>query len=176
MINIGIRKALNIPQDELRSPKQKSEDRTLAFVSTFNPNNPNVFHLMKTALTTLKENKVRGFKNIKLVHGKRQGPNLKKILTKAEFKTRAKIEGVFKCGDKRCKCCDYLLLDKSYTFKHENKTIELRSKMTCDSSNLIYVIICPTCKEEYIGETGDGTTTLRVCTPPLCRGGLDFRV
>ena len=26
--------------------------------------------------------------------------------------------------------------------------------MTCDSQNLIYVVICPTSKEEYIGETG----------------------
>ena len=33
--------------------------------------------------------------------------------------------------------------------------------MNCNSSNLIYVIIIPTCKEEYIGETGIGKTTLR---------------
>ena len=33
--------------------------------------------------------------------------------------------------------------------------------MTCDSRNLIYVVICPTCKEEYIGETGIGDSKLR---------------
>ena len=33
--------------------------------------------------------------------------------------------------------------------------------MTCDSRNLIYVVICPTCKEEYIGETGIGHSKLR---------------
>ena len=33
--------------------------------------------------------------------------------------------------------------------------------MTCDSRNLIYVVICPTCKEEYIGETGTGDSKLR---------------
>ena len=33
--------------------------------------------------------------------------------------------------------------------------------MSCDSSNLINVIICPTCGEEYIGETGLNNTKLR---------------
>ena len=33
--------------------------------------------------------------------------------------------------------------------------------MTCDSRNLIYVVICPTCKEEYIGKTGNGDSKLR---------------
>ena len=28
--------------------------------------------------------------------------------------------------------------------------------MSCGSKSLIYVVICPTCKEEYIGETGIG--------------------
>ena len=33
--------------------------------------------------------------------------------------------------------------------------------MTCDSRNLIYVVICPTRKEEYIGENGIGDSKLR---------------
>ena len=33
--------------------------------------------------------------------------------------------------------------------------------MTCDKRNLVYLVICPTCKEEYIGETGIGDSKLR---------------
>ena len=33
--------------------------------------------------------------------------------------------------------------------------------MTCDSFNLIYVVICNKCKKEYTGETGEGKTELR---------------
>ena len=33
--------------------------------------------------------------------------------------------------------------------------------MSCDSSNLIYVVQCAGCLEEYIGETGEGETKLR---------------
>ena len=33
--------------------------------------------------------------------------------------------------------------------------------MTCENSDLIYVVICSICKEEYIGETGEGKTRAR---------------
>ena len=33
--------------------------------------------------------------------------------------------------------------------------------MSCESSNVIYVVTCPSCGEEYIGETGIGKTKLR---------------
>ena len=40
-------------------------------------------------------------------------------------------------------------------------TFKLKNRFTCDSFNLIYVVICGTCKEEYIRETGQGKTKLR---------------
>ena len=33
--------------------------------------------------------------------------------------------------------------------------------MTCESNDLIYVVIYSTCNEEYIGETGEGKTRVR---------------
>ena len=52
-------------------------------------------------------------------------------------------------------------LEISYTFKNVDKQLFLKTKMTCDSRNIIYVVICPICKEEYIGETGIGDSKLR---------------
>ena len=46
-------------------------------------------------------------------------------------------------------------------FKHTNTLFKIKSPFDCNSSNLIYVIICPNCKEEYIGETGENNTRLR---------------
>ena len=40
-------------------------------------------------------------------------------------------------------------------------TFNLKNRFTCDSFNFIYVVICDTCKEEYIGERGEGKTKLR---------------
>ena len=49
-----------------------------------------------------------------------------------------------------------ILLEISYTFKNIGKQLLLKTKMTCHSRNLIYVVIYPTCKEKYVGETGTG--------------------
>ena len=48
-----------------------------------------------------------------------------------------------------------------HTFKTTGDMFYLKEDMTCESSDLIYVVICPTCNEEYIGEIGEGK--IRVC-------------
>ena len=98
-------------------------------------------------------------KTLRVIKSKRQAPNLERILTKAEFSQ--KQVGVYKCPDKRCECCASLLLGNSYTFKNVDKTFNLKTYFSCDSYNLLYIIICPTCGEEYTGETGIGKTKLR---------------
>ena len=109
----------------------------------------------------LKQSKVDSFGNLRIIKSKWQAPNLQKILTKAEFSQ--KQAGVFKCPDKMCECCANLLVGDSYTFKNIDKTFNLKAHFSCDSSNLFNIIICPTCGEEYTGETGVGKTKLRDC-------------
>ena len=101
-------------------------------------------------------NNVSGFHNIDLIQSKRQTPNLKKLLTKAKY--GEVLSGTFNCNDKRCECCNYLLINDHYTFKNVQITFKLKNRFICDSFNLIYVVICDTCKEEYIRETGEGKT------------------
>ena len=38
---------------------------------------------------------------------------------------------------------------------------KLKHRFKCDSFNLIYVVVCDTCKEKYIGDKGEGKTKLR---------------
>ena len=115
--------------------------------------------MVKSGVNTLVENNVNDFKNIRLIHAKRQLPNLKKILTNSLFTN--KTAGIFKCSDSRCLCCQQLLLEVSYTFENVGKEFFLKTKLTCDSRNLIYIVICPTCKEEQISETGIGNSKLK---------------
>ena len=159
LTGFGINKALSIPLQELRTPKTISNDNSLPFITTYNPNNPNVYEMIDKSVECLKRNKVDGFENLKVIKSKRQAPNLKRILTKAEFSQ--KQVGVYKCPDKRCECCASLLLGNSYTFKNVDKTFNLKAHFSCDSSNLLYIIICPTCGEKYTGENGVGKTEPR---------------
>lgn len=64
------------------------------------------------------------------------------------------ISEIFHCTDSTCQCCENIMLQSSYTFKNTNKLIFLKSRMTCDSRNLIYLVNCSTCKERFIGEIG----------------------
>ena len=107
----------------------------------------------------MKNNNVSGFHNIDLIQSKRQTPNLKKLLTKAKY--GEVLSGTFNCNDKRCECCNYLLINDHYTFKNVQITFKLKNRFICDSFNLIYVVICDTCKEEYIRETGEGKIKLK---------------
>ena len=93
VVEIRIQKALKIPQTELRQAKTIENNNNLTFISTFNPDNPKIFDLIKSGVNTLVENNVNDFKKIRLILAKRQPPNLKRILTNSLFTN--KITGVF---------------------------------------------------------------------------------
>ena len=55
----------------------------------------------------------------------------------------------------------------SHLHEHTNFEITLRALkthweayFTCDSSNLLYVVVCPVCGKEYTGDTGTSKTKL----------------
>ena len=78
----GIEKALAIPQEQLRSEKLKKKDDISPFISTYNPNNPNVFPKVREIHRNFQTSKSLGkiFANHKLINCKRQPSNLKRLL------------------------------------------------------------------------------------------------
>ena len=116
IIENGLTKVRHIPQSELRKSRQPDlVDNIIPFISTHSPNNPQIYNLIKSAYGILKRNEVPGFKDLRLIQSKRQAPNLKRILTKAQFSN--KIPMVVKCGDPRCLCYQHLLLSDHYFLK-----------------------------------------------------------
>ena len=90
--------------------------RICTIVENNNQNNPKIFYLAKSGVNAVVENNVNGFKKIRLIHGKQQPPNIKRVLTNSLFTNKA--AGVFKSSDRRCLSCQQLLLGISYTFKN----------------------------------------------------------
>ena len=72
-----------------------------------------------------------------------------------------KLLEVSKCGMSKCECCKYLILSNHYIFKEVNYKFTVKSSISCEGSNLIYVVVCPNCQGEYIGETGINRQKLR---------------
>ena len=48
LIKQGFQKALSIPQKDLLKPKKSSNENILPLITTFNPNNPNIYSTIKS--------------------------------------------------------------------------------------------------------------------------------
>ena len=160
VIEKGISMASQLDIKTLRTPKTQNNDQNIIpYVSTYSPNAPHMYsHIMGGIHILRGSNRMQEVLNSSsFIKSNRQGPNLKKLLTRARFTEDEKHNhiGSRKCGDKRCKCCINILETTSFTFHKTNQIFDIKSSLTCTSKNLIYVIICNGCSEYYIGETGD---------------------
>ena len=126
----------------------------ISFIITYNPNNPNVFLIVKHSFDSFQYSKTMSniFQGKKLVKSMSQAPNLGRLLCRSKFKSQQKNHEVKNCG-KNCVSCPYFLKASSYQFK-QVKTFLLKNSFNCESSDTIYVAICRGCKEEYTGEMG----------------------
>ena len=156
----GIEKAQSIPKKELRKAKTKDNNNrknVLAFVGTHNPNNPNLFSIIKSTLPLLcaSERMKTSIKNTKLINRKRAPGNLKKMLTRATFVLHGK-EGskITKCSNSLCGTCAHLQDGVSeLKLKKAKITFKIKERMTCETKDVIYLITCNGCGKQYIGET-----------------------
>ena len=96
IIDYGVNKALALTTEELRRVReQATENNLLCLVTTYNPNNPQVF----------------------------QPRNLKRMLTNSYFYRLKDTDPEVKiCGTKRCGTCPYLKQGKEFTFSAMNCT------------------------------------------------------
>ena len=58
-----------------------------------------------------------------------------------------------KYNEPRCGLCKYIREGSSVKFK--NKSFKVNKNMSCKAKNVIYVIQCRGCDEQYIGETNN---------------------
>ena len=157
VINKGIEKAQSLTLVELRTPKIRNEEDVLPFIIDFCPNAPDVFTDVRRNFSIMNrsERMREVLENVKLTRANRQGPSLRKILTRAKF-GKDPNQGAFKCNlDPRCLCCHDIKETNIVHFPEVSGTFHIRSTMTCVSKNLIYKMTCLGCNLSYIGETGD---------------------
>ncbi|OOY45291.1 hypothetical protein, partial [Solemya velum gill symbiont] len=158
LIGNGIRRARQIPRNELLAPKVKqTASEKIPFVTTYIPCHPNMVEVAKTNLPILHQSqKMRELiRPEDILSSKRQPNNLKKILTRARYSVKKKSDfTVSRCGDSRCGTCDYMSEGNQFVLKN-GRTIIPNANMNCKSKNLIYCITCAGCSESYIGQTGN---------------------
>ena len=90
-----------------------------------------------------------------------QPPNLGRTLCRAKLRQPTGIhDRAFNppriCGKKRCKLCATLICADSITSTSNNNTFKCYNRdTTCDSEWVIYVIQCPICFLQYVGQSNN---------------------
>ena len=96
----------------------------------------------------------------------RRPKNLKEILAPSKCRKRSSqstavpLAGCFKCDKTRCDLCkNFLVNSQTFSSAQTGKTYFVRQKLSCNSSNVIYLVHCKKCNLQYVGST---TTEFKV--------------
>ncbi|KAJ8033591.1 hypothetical protein HOLleu_23884 [Holothuria leucospilota] len=117
-------------------------------------------------LTKLSRPLVKDFKYLRLdpsirdlfsdppLSARRQPPNLRSLLTSSRLPQPPASHGNRTCNKRRCQVCKHIITD--VPFIPPGTTTKIRPPpLTCDSSNVVYLLVCTRCdRGNYVGETG----------------------
>ena len=160
MIDAAISRAKEIPRDEaLKCALRQQKTNRPVFVVTFDPRLPSIPKITRKHWRSMvsQENYLANvFPEAPLVAFRRQR-NIRENIIKAKVapntitRERRMLNGMKKCG--KCIICSYV--KEGNTIKSNNFTWKINKKVTCQNSNVIYLIQCnkEQCKQQYIGFT-----------------------
>ena len=85
----------------------------------------------------------------------RRPRNLRDLLVRAPLTvTSQKPPGNRPCGAAGCKTCPILTATDEFTSHTTGRVFKINFAASCKSSNIIYLITCRRCGQQYVGETG----------------------
>ena len=129
-------------------------------MTTFNPSLPNISNIIKKHYNLLlsSDRCKKAFPHLPVVAFRRSN-NLRDLLVTAKLSSKSTNphpqlpSGSFRCG-KNCATCPYISDGfTNYTFFSTGETLPIKSNLTCETKNLIYMIQCNRCNLQYIEET-----------------------
>ena len=159
IVDAAITKAKAIPRDEAlkRVVRPKTSDRCV-FVAPYDPRFPSFTQITRKHWRTLVQNPQMAeiFPKPPLVAYSRP-QNIKDKLIRAKLppisnKPKRIIPGMHKCKS-NCKICPYIKAEKVLKSTYTKTTVQLTKHFNCETSNLVYLIECTKCKDQYIGQT-----------------------
>ena len=135
----------------------------LKFITTYNAALPIIHNIIQNTLSILRtdENlkKLFPFKSMKTLY--RRKKNLKEILSPSLFSAKARNSESCITSCKTCDICkNYLITDNKFKCKVTGRFYNVRGNLSCNSSNVIYLISCKNCEDQYIGSAIDPNTEI----------------
>ena len=164
IINVAIRKEKHLQRKEAlkRVVKDKSETRRPVLVVTYDPRLP--------AITTMVNKHWRAmcredpylkevFPKPPLVAYRRQKTTgnylIRAKLPGPDTRIKRKLPGMHRClkSGRECAICPWVQEGKIAKSSSNMYRKEITSHLTCQSSNVVYIITCIKCNLQYVGET-----------------------
>ena len=144
----------SIPREEARRPKSKGDYKAFQLITEFNPILTDLNSVIKKHLPLLycdaDKKEIFPERSVKALY--RRGKNLKEILSPSCYpiKKDQHHSCVSKCNG-RCDLCKNFM-EFSDTFKSmvTGKT-KVNGSLNCNTKNVIYLITCKNCSEQYLG-------------------------
>ena len=146
-----LRKDIINPPPETQSSITPETNKSVYFVSTYDPNVKHPATGWREVVNNFNEGKNCESAKLKINYSFRKAPSLKELLM---FRKTPGSKQVFKCSDNCLLCREYLHTGGELKLK-TGVVVKPNSRFECTSRNVIYIIVCLGCMEFYVGETGD---------------------
>ena len=159
MINAAIQKARKISRSEaLKKVVKVKESQRPVFVIAFDPRLPSISQIVSRHWRTMRQDPylAQVFPQPPLVAYKRPA-NLRDKLIRAKVpelpppRIKRIVNGMKKCSD--CPICPFVKTGQIVKSAQSDFKIEIQQSVNCQTRNLIYMINCRKCKNQYIGES-----------------------
>ena len=93
----------------------------------------------------------------------RRKKNIKEIPSPSSFPSKAKqIENSITSSNKCDICKNFLVSDTKFKCKVTGRVYNIRGKLTCNSPNVVYLISCSNCDDQYVGSALDFKSRFRI--------------
>ena len=160
-------KASKFQQSDLLDPKTKEKEDKSVLILDYNPDNPNLGSIVRKYWPILRTSKTLGklFSSDPLCAFKRPN-NLKDLLISAKVEYPPppptddpdKVKYVLKhttCPTIVCKYCRILKKGAKVYSSFLERSLKVRTgcRLSCHTTNVIYIITCLKCSFQYVGET-----------------------
>ena len=158
IINTAIDKARQISRSKAleKVVRNKTTDRPV-FVIHYDPRLPSINSIVKKHYRVMiQDPRMKEiFPDAPLIAYKRQ-KNIKEFLIRAKVppeikRPKRKLPGMKKCNS--CVYCHYIMTGDKVKFTATKYIHHITTQITCNTSNLIYLITCIKCEMQYVGET-----------------------
>ena len=158
MINSAIEKARNVPRSEaLKRVSRKNSSRRPVFVINYDPRLPSIPDIVRKHWRSMTQDPrlKEIFPEPPLVAYKRP-KNIRDKLIRSKVPPptkipKRKVPGMKKCN--KCSVCPFIQEGKTVKATSTNFKVDINSSVTCSTTNVIYLLGCDKCPQQYIGET-----------------------